>query len=926
MDPNVGLDEVVHSDVVEEDDSNDLVITHVSPATPAMQQTDIYTLSRRHAERDPGDVPLVAPPTQSSSTTSSTKPTAPIFSPRRGTPSSSTPSSKVAAIIAQPSRCLQGSSTTASSGIGSSITSCGKTRSFQSPVWNFFSVHEKYDNIAVCCICKTSVSRGKTGTNYGTGGQIGHLERKHAVEWFPHLANVKGKRSQRASGQNIPIVGVSSEDDGEVEEASDMCPVAPSTPCSTTPSVTHSRHTESLGDTPMRKMSTLIRSGSKKASASSRKFVQRTISAMFSSDAQFQRNHPTVRLYNTKLAKMLAVDLLPFSFVEGVGFLELVATLAPKWKVPSRYYFARVAVPALHKEVLELVGAALQKSAVHTIHLTTDMWTSCAATDYMCITAHWVSFSGVIKQINAGGDLVEIFKGARKHATLAMFGMEKSHTAVNILADFNKKVLQWLRPRHCKVGYVSTDNGSNVVRAMADGFYFRVPCLAHCINLVVQNFLKKELAVDKTLTICRRICTHFNHSFKARKELRRKQNERRMPAKALIQEVATRWNSTFYMLERLHELFPVVNEYFYNLGGDTTGMILAVEQWQLVKSLTDMLRPFEVFTRDVSREDCSLSKAIPLLLKLEHQVKVVSSQLKDVGKNEAHELAQRLLQRLVSNERLVNIKKQQHYICATILDPRYKKPLFGKVIIPFETSDVTEYKGWLAQSAIRFEIERKETVGEDSTTSESAGDQASQKSTSPSVPVAEVSDFSSEPLTTPATVSSPPGACDMSEASWLTQLGFPGPRKDTEVQSTGIREDILSMVQAYLDDSTEVNITEDPLAYWHGKRKIWRELTNLAINYLSCPLASVSSERVFSSAGGIVTSKRSRLLPANVERLTLIKMNQHFIPPDYRVRECTQEEEDTALPEESSPQLPEVTPTDELAEYEDEFCFPDSEF
>ncbi|XP_078501409.1 uncharacterized protein LOC144755898 isoform X2 [Lissotriton helveticus] len=63
MDPNVGLDEVVHSDVVEQDDSNDLVITHVIPATPAMQQTDIYTLSRRHAERDPGDVALVAPPT-----------------------------------------------------------------------------------------------------------------------------------------------------------------------------------------------------------------------------------------------------------------------------------------------------------------------------------------------------------------------------------------------------------------------------------------------------------------------------------------------------------------------------------------------------------------------------------------------------------------------------------------------------------------------------------------------------------------------------------------------------------------------------------------------------------------------------------------------------------------------------------------------
>ena len=49
---------------------------------------------------------------------------------------------------------------------------------------------------------------------------------------------------------------------------------------------------------------------------------------------------------------MLALDLLPFSFVEGEGFLEFVEDLFLKWKVSSQTYFCTVAVPALHHEVL----------------------------------------------------------------------------------------------------------------------------------------------------------------------------------------------------------------------------------------------------------------------------------------------------------------------------------------------------------------------------------------------------------------------------------------------------------------------------------------------------------------------------------------------------------------------------------------------
>ncbi|XP_078520108.1 zinc finger BED domain-containing protein 6-like isoform X1 [Lissotriton helveticus] len=881
--------EVVYSAADEEFDEP--VITVVTPAPVGMQQTDIFTLSR-NAARDVGGVALVPPPT-TQVTTTPTRPTASIFSQgQQGPPSSSTSiTSTSGAVSAQQSQILPLPSST-SSGI-----ECGTTntnRNLKSPVWDFFSISKKAENQVICSICKQVVSRGKLGTSYGTGGQRGHLQKHHSIQWEAHLSNI---RKAKSTNPNVAI-DIASDDEelivqGGGEEARHIFSGTHSSPGSSTAVVAPTPSTPATSrwlskrvvETPMQKSTSMSLTGLKKSGSSLHmKTVQTTITSIFWSEAPLERNHPTARLYNAMLAKMLALDLLPFSFVEGVGFLEFVTTVCPKWKVASWSYFARVAVPALHQDVLDVIGAALQKSAVHTIHLTTNMWTSCQAVDYMCITAHWVSFVGVREKIAAGVDIVKIFQATRKHATVALFPMEKSHTAVNILEEFNSKVVEWLQLRRRMIGYVSTDNGSNIVKAMADGGYFRVPCLAHIINIIVQDFLKKENTVRKLLTTCRRICTHFSHSFKARKQLRIIQRDRGLPVRGLIQEVATRWTSTFYMLERLFEQYLVINEYvFHTRGASMKDMRLEVEEWDLVKSLTDMLRPFEIFMRAVSKEDCHLGKAIPLLVMLEHNLKAVSSAFRvDAEKQDSYQLAESLLSRLVDNTRLKAIHSEQHYICATILDPRYKKALAGNALIPFSEADVSKYKHWLALSATQFEKDRQEIEGTTTRTTDAAGHPAS-RSTS----VAEGSRFPSDPL-----------------GDWLIRLGFARSRVDAKAtdgtQSGAPLEDIEWMVQAYLDDPTEVCFAENPLVYWYGKMSQWPLITKLAINYLACPLTNVSTERVFSAAGAIVTSKRTCLSAKNVGRLTMIRMNQHFILPDYKIRESTQEEEDTDLSDGSS--------------------------
>ncbi|XP_078514398.1 zinc finger BED domain-containing protein 6-like [Lissotriton helveticus] len=932
--------ELMEVDVGEQDTAGDkdgsdtVIITSVIPGAEDVE-TNIFTLSRNAAMTDE-QVPRITP-THSTPTVTP----APIFSTAKARqhPTSSRSATSTEGGSGSTRTELSHSEipqSSSPSGIGSgSSSSYGRRQKFTSPVWDFFTVHPVQENIAVCTICHANVSRGKLGTNYGTGGQTTHLKKTHVIRWENHLASLKNV-STRVGGDTVvqgPLMV-----DQEVEEEGDddllsrsgtqSTPVASTGVVKTTSSASAtSQWHQSQLETP-RSAKSAMQGGP--SSTTQRHAKQLTIPSMLRQEGKYERNHPVARLYNAKLAKMLALDLLPFSFVEAVGFLELVATLCPKWNVPSRYYFARVAVPALHHDVLELIGKALQQSVVHCIHLTTDMWSSCDATDFMCITAHWISFAGVKDKLTSGlRDVAGIFNDTRRHATIAMFGMDKSHTAENILSDFNDKVFEWLKPRGLKIGFVSTDNGSNVVKAMREGHYIRVPCLAHCINLVVQDFLKNEAKVSNIMAICRRICTHFNHSFKGRKLLRVIQQEHRLPVKALIQEVPTRWNSTYFMLERLFEQYIPLNAYVMSrrLGDPTVNLkALTIEMWQwdLIKCITEMLQPFEVFTRAVSREDCTMGQAIPLLYMLEQQVKEVCETYEgDEQKVDAYTLAKGLVNRLCENVRLNNIVSGEHYITATILDPRYKLFVSSNEVIPFSDEDVDKYKTSIAAEANELETERLLLKGLPlpAQASPSTPDASSSQRES------SASAFQQAP-TVPKAAPTRSDSADPTKSitAFFLQKGMGksvAVAKGKEDQQSRAPMNIERMVQAYLDDTTEVFMEQSPLVYWYERRRQWPVLSRLAIKYLACPVASVSSERVFSAAGAIVTSKRTSLSPKSVERLTMIKMNQRFIPPDYQVRESPPDEESECEEDVLTTGLHDLL-LSERTEFEDELLFPDN--
>ena len=86
-----------------------------------------------------------------------------------------------------------------------------------------------------------------------------------------------------------------------------------------------------------------------------------------------------------------------------------------------------------------------------------------------------------------------------------------------------------------------SDNGRNIVLALQIAGWVRLPCFEHTLQLA------------RITARCRKIVGHFRHSHVAQTALETKQGQLCLAPHKPIQEVSTRWNSTYDMLNRLAE-------------------------------------------------------------------------------------------------------------------------------------------------------------------------------------------------------------------------------------------------------------------------------------------------------------------------------------------------------------------------------------
>ena len=87
-----------------------------------------------------------------------------------------------------------------------------------------------------------------------------------------------------------------------------------------------------------------------------------------------------------------------------------------------------------------------------------------------------------------------------------------------------------------------------------------------------------------------------------------------------------------------------------------------------------------------------------------------------------------------------------------------------------------------------------------------------------------------------------------------------------------LKQQLKDEVSAYMAKEC-ISIDSNPLAWWKDNESVYPNVAMLAHCYLAVPATSVPSERVFSTAGDIVTANRSALTTDNVDKLIFLKKN-----------------------------------------------------
>jgi len=87
-------------------------------------------------------------------------------------------------------------------------------------------------------------------------------------------------------------------------------------------------------------------------------------------------------------SKIMAVDELPFRFMEGEGFQDFMKTVEPRFSIPSCFTMMSDCFKFFMSEKEKLKGMFLTSGV--RVYLTTDCWTSIQNLNYMCITAHFI--------------------------------------------------------------------------------------------------------------------------------------------------------------------------------------------------------------------------------------------------------------------------------------------------------------------------------------------------------------------------------------------------------------------------------------------------------------------------------------------------------------------------------------------------------
>ena len=356
--------------------------------------------------------------------------------------------------------------------------------------------------------------------------------------------------------------------------------------------------------------------------------------------------------------------------------------------------------------------------------------------------------------------------------------------------------------------------------------------------------------------------------------------------KKLIQDVSTRWWSTYAAIERALFLKKAIKGLLATKEVDCEE--LKDDEWDMLEQIIVVLEPFAFFQRVLEGESYVTGSMVPCAaFNIRRTLNDIienpetNSGVSKLSKVLLDDLDTRFKPNTDDPSKLsfswgacIGFRKRyttvhHYFFVAAFLDPRVKSDLSI-----FMTND--DYKA-LQGHVLRLMVEEAQR----------------QK-------IAIAATAATAIVTQSTTNSSPPSARKNSSSpkvSTVSRMFNRKPEDKTSCNTTNkenanplsIENTCENELKAFMSDSVAIPLTVDdddsvytnPLEWWKMNEKTYPHIACLARSYLAIPATSAPSERIFSRAGRLLTVKRASMSSDIAQRMMIISENASVLQKHY---------------------------------------------
>ena len=375
-----------------------------------------------------------------------------------------------------------------------------------------------------------------------------------------------------------------------------------------------------------------------------------------------------------------------------------------------------------------------------------------------------------------------------------------------------------------------TDNAANMKVAIAESYHLREYfCNIHSLQLAINDTFKNVDGMADALAKGRKIAKFCHQSVIAMDQLRKSALGLDVPFKTPKNPVATRWDSQYECMESILYLKDVLQD-VESSHTEWEEKSLTKVEWKLFEGAAKVLSEFRKTTKLWQYESIpTINLVIDRVYCMEDYLTnfIANRTNEKYGITFAKELKKNLEKRFPNHGLNVDERRAANY-----LDPRLKGIYLKKFRVFESTKDELESSTYRAQYE---EVSNLDTVGRDSLNN-------------------------NEPRNT-------------------TEL-TPTEKLRLEIEAVESLGREVSPIKLEMMDYERLPLASEDqgvLGWWRDNEKTLPILSKIARKIMAIPASSGKSERVFSTGGNFVTSKRTRLNAKKVESLIVIKENKQQI-------------------------------------------------